>query len=154
MVDHRHGRLDGTSMKGSIGTINTGIGTAMVDFQRQDGVSDKTGEEANMKSTHFVATLAILNALLLCFSNALTQAGEAKGGTSHRGGQASAHMSSKGQENTNAQWSADPERGWVRADERHDLNDQRHSTGKSNQKRGKQKGISPKGKAVNKSAQY
>ena len=151
MVDHRHGQLDGTSMKRNIGNITTGIGTAMVDFQWQYGLSDKTGEDTSMKSTHFVATLAILNALLLCFSNSLAQAGEAKGGTSHRGGQASSHMSSKGQENTNAQWSADPERGWVRADERHELHDQRHSAAKSNQKRGKQKRISPKGKVVNES---
>jgi hypothetical protein len=141
-------------MKGNIGNTTTGIGTAMVDSQGQDGVLDKTGEEANMKSTHFVATLAILNALLLCFSSSLTQAGEAKGGASHRGGQASSHMSSKGQENTNAQWSADPERGWVRADERHELHDQRHSTEKSNQKRGKQKRISPKGNEVKESTSY
>ena len=102
-----------------------------------------------MKSNHYVATLAILNALLLCFSNSFAQAGEAKGGASHRGGEASSHMSSKGQENTNAQWSADPERGWERADERHDLHDQRHSDGKFNQKRGKHKGKGSKGKAVN-----
>ena len=107
-----------------------------------------------MKSTRFVATLAILNALLLCFSNTSSQAGEAKGGASQRGGQAGSHMSSKGQENTNAQWSADPERGWIRADERHDLHDQRQSSEKPNQKRGKQKRISPKGKEVNESTTY
>jgi len=141
-------------MKENIGNTTTGIGTTMVDFQGNDGVSNKTDEEANMKSTHFVATLAILNALLLCFSNGSTQAGEAKGGATHSGGQASSHMSSKGQENTNAQWSADPERGWVRADERHELHDQRHSTEKSNQKREKQKRISPKDKVVNESTTY
>jgi hypothetical protein len=36
-----------------------------------------------------------------------------------RGGKAAEQMSTKGSGNTNAQWSADPERGWVRADERH-----------------------------------
>src|SRR3989442_5671942 len=114
-------------------------------------MEQRNKDEDAMKSNHYVASLAILNALLLCFSNSFAQAGEAKGGTSHRGGQASSHMSSKGQENTNAQWSADPERGWVRADERHELHDQRHSAAKSNQKRGKQKRISPKGKVVNES---
>ena len=33
-------------------------------------------------------------------------------------------MSERGQANTNAQWSADPERGWVRADERNRLREQ------------------------------
>ncbi len=92
-----------------------------------------------MKSNHYVATLAILNALLFCFSNSPAQAGEAKGGASQRGGQASSHMSSKGQENTNAQWSADPEKGRERAEERHNLHHKRHSKGKSNQNRGKHK---------------
>lgn len=36
-----------------------------------------------------------------------------------RGGKAAEHMSSQGARNTNAQWSADPEKGWVRSDERH-----------------------------------
>jgi len=30
-------------------------------------------------------------------------------------------MSPKGSANSNAQWSADPTRGWVRANERHEL---------------------------------
>jgi len=93
-----------------------------------------------MKSNHYVASLAILNALLLCFSNSPVQAGEAKGGASQRGGQASSHMSSKGQENTNAQWSADPEKGGERAEERHALHHKRHPDRKSNQNRGKHKG--------------
>ena len=33
-------------------------------------------------------------------------------------------MSERGRANTNAQWSADPERGWVRADERNRLREQ------------------------------
>jgi hypothetical protein len=41
-----------------------------------------------------------------------------------RGGQAKSHMSSKGAANTNAQWSADPERGWVRAEERHERHEE------------------------------
>ena len=84
-----------------------------------------------MKSNHYVASLAILNALLLCFSNSPVQAGEAKGGASQRGGQASSHMSSKGQENTNAQWSADPEKGVERAEERYAFHHKRHSDRKS-----------------------
>jgi len=107
-------------------------------------------EEDTMKSSPCIAILAILNAMLLCFSDSSVQAGESKGGA-RSGGQASSHMSSKGVENTNAQWSADPDRGWVRADERHDLHDQGQSVGKSNQSRGKNKGHGSKGKAVKES---
>jgi hypothetical protein len=39
-------------------------------------------------------------------------------GFSRRGGSAESHMSERGKENTNAQWYADPDRGWVRAEER------------------------------------
>ena len=47
-------------------------------------------------------------------------------GGSSAGGVAASHMSEKGSENTNAQWSADPERGWRRAEERQEL----HKKGK------------------------
>ncbi|MGH7830082.1 MAG: hypothetical protein ACREP8_07875 [Candidatus Binatia bacterium] len=56
----------------------------------------------------------------------LSQIAEAQGGKGHgphRGGKAAAHMSHKGEENTNAQWSADPERGWVRAEEQQEQHD-------------------------------
>lgn len=38
----------------------------------------------------------------------------------HHGGKAAGHMSRHGLSNGNAQWSADPSRGWVRAQERHE----------------------------------
>ena len=98
-----------------------------------------------MKPSRYVAVLAILNALTLCFTNA-ADAGQGKGHFNHRGGQAATHMSAKGEANTNAQWSADPDRGWVRADERHELQEQRKTTTKSKQNQGKQKG--KLGKAV------
>jgi hypothetical protein len=55
-------------------------------------------------------------------------------------------MSSKGSANSNAQWSADPERGWVRADERQQRQHESQATGKSTQNRGKQKGNGAKEK--------
>jgi hypothetical protein len=55
-----------------------------------------------------------------------------------KGGKAGAHMSDKGRANTNAQWSADPEKGWVRAEERRELQDERPD--KRAQKRTKLKG--------------
>ncbi len=41
--------------------------------------------------------------------------------SNHGGRQAGNHMSNSGRTNSNAQWSADPSRGWVRAEERSDL---------------------------------
>lgn len=97
-----------------------------------------------MKSSQYVAILAILNALLLCYSDSFAEAGEAKNGSPQKGGKAGSHMSSKGAENTNAQWSADPERGWVRAGERHELNGQGSSANKPKKSDGQAHG--PKGK--------
>lgn len=89
-----------------------------------------------MKPNKYIAVFGVLNALTLSVSSYSAHAA-AKERTSQRGGQADAHMSAKGQDNTNAQWSADPERGWVRADERHDANQQKQST-KEKKTRGKQ----------------
>ena len=57
----------------------------------------------------------------LALSSQATAASQGKSSSKHGGGQASTHMSAKGSANSNAQWSADPTRGWIRADERHDL---------------------------------
>lgn len=90
---------------------------------------------------HISYFIAIMSAALL-----LSQAGQSvnaqpeKSSRSRAGGAAASHMSEKGLENTNAQWSADPERGWQRAEERHEL-----------QKKGKQpakkRSENPKGKS-------
>jgi hypothetical protein len=44
-----------------------------------------------------------------------------------KGSKAEAHMSDKGRASTNAQWSADPKKGWVRAEERQQLRDDKNS---------------------------
>ena len=41
-------------------------------------------------------------------------------------------MSEKGFANGNAQWSADPEKGWVRAEKRHKLHEQKATPRDSN----------------------
>ena len=46
---------------------------------------------------------------------------------------AEAHMSDKDHANTNAQWSADPEKGWVRAEEREQLRDDKKENSKRHQ---------------------
>ena len=79
-----------------------------------------------MKPGKYVAVIGLLNALTLSVSSHWAHAA-AKEHATQRGGSADAHMSTKGQDNTNAQWSADPERGWVRADERHNRNQQKHN---------------------------
>lgn len=71
-----------------------------------------------MNTNKYIAVFSLLNALTFCLTYSLADAGQGAKG-SQRGGQAKSHMSSKGAANTNAQWSADPERGWVRAEERH-----------------------------------
>lgn len=109
--------------------------------------NNETQEESAMKLKPYVTILAILNALLLCFSGSFAEAGQAKGGASHRAGRASSHMSSRGEENTNAQWSADPERGWVRAKERRDMHEERRSAPDLEENHGKHKGRGVKGKA-------
>jgi hypothetical protein len=89
-----------------------------------------------MKPAKYIAVFGVLNALTLSLTNYSAHAA-AKERTSQRGGHADAHMSAKGQENTNAQWSADPDRGWVRADERRDLH-QQGQISKEKKPRGKQ----------------
>lgn len=96
-----------------------------------------------MKSLKYLAVMTLALAIL---GSPSAEAGEGKGASARRGGEAGSHMSSKSSENTNAQWSADPDRGWIRADERHDLHDQRQATPKAKQNRGKHKGQSKKDK--------
>jgi hypothetical protein len=47
-------------------------------------------------------------------------------------------MSAKRSERGNHQWSADPERGWVRGDESHGEQDRRSATKRQNQNRAQQ----------------
>lgn len=82
--------------------------------------------------------------IVILFVGALGAAGHAmaagKGNSDRRGGKAAEHMSAKGAANTNAQWSADPEKGWVRARERHELHEKKASATDTNLNKGKQKG--------------
>jgi len=87
-----------------------------------------------MKSAKVAAQFLLLNALL---SVGTTSGGaaQAKHSSSQRGGQAAGQTSSKGSAQSNHQWSADPERGWVRGDEAHGANDQRSATKRQKQSR-------------------
>src|SRR5262245_30147885 len=90
-----------------------------------------------MKPNKYLAAFSLLNLLAFSLTHASVNAGQGDKG-SNRGGQASSHMSSKGSASSNAQWSADPERGWVRADERELYQDESRATSKSKQNHGKQ----------------
>lgn len=88
-----------------------------------------------MKLSQYVTIILLLNVLNF-FS--VASGANAEPGKKKAGGQAESHMSSKGSANSNAQWTADPVRGWVRADERHEVHDQNHENKKQN--RGKHEG--------------
>ncbi len=89
-----------------------------------------------MEPNKYIAVFSLLNALAFGLTHASANAGQGDKG-SQRGGQANSHMSSKGSANSNAQWSADPERGWVRADERHQRDKEAHETSKAKKNGGK-----------------
>lgn len=92
-----------------------------------------------MKPARFIIAAMMLSALLINSPAAAVAAG-GKGGTSQRGGKAAEHMSDKGAANSNAQWSADPDRGWVRSDERHKVHEKDGASGARNQRDEKPKG--------------
>lgn len=87
-----------------------------------------------MKSAKVAALLVLFNALL-SIGTTLGGAAQAKHSPSQRAGHTTGQTSSKGSAHGNHQWSADPERGWVRGDEAHGANDQRSATKRKNQSR-------------------
>ena len=101
-----------------------------------------------MKPSKYIAVFSLLNALAFCLTHSPARAGQENTG-SQAGGQTKSHMSNKGSANTNAQWSADPERGWVRADEPRQRHEESQAKDKARQNRGKQKTNGAKEKANN-----
>lgn len=69
-----------------------------------------------MRSARVIGSV-VLAALPSIFADSALAAAAGKSVGSQRG-KAAEHMSQQARANTNAQWSADPDRGWVRADER------------------------------------
>ncbi len=94
-----------------------------------------------MKASGNVLVAVLLSGLLVLWSNASEAAGAGKDAGKPRGGKATAHRSENGTLNTNSQWSADPERGWMRAEERHKMHDEKESgADRVKQNNGKAKG--------------
>ncbi len=99
-----------------------------------------------MKSSRWITILAIVNLLLMSVTGVSGGAEKGRGAAARSGGKALSHMSDKGSANTNAQWSADPKRGWVRAEGRHQIHDEKRSVNGLKNTQGKQKKGHAKGK--------
>ncbi|MGE5220732.1 MAG: hypothetical protein ACM3SP_27295 [Chloroflexota bacterium] len=94
-----------------------------------------------MKRVSDISAAVLLGALLVTWTAASDAASSGKGNVSRRGGNAVEHRSEKGALNSNSQWSADPDRGWVRADERHKMHDEKDGVAdRVKQNNGKSKG--------------
>src|ERR1051325_9819208 len=77
-----------------------------------------------MKSAKLIVSMIVAGVLLPNWPTQAIAGSSGKQVAPQRGGKTADHMSERGSANTNAQWSADPERGWVRADKRHELHEQ------------------------------
>jgi hypothetical protein len=86
-----------------------------------------------MKPVKLIVSTILATALLPNGPAVIMAAGAGKQIVSQRGGKTADHMSEKGSTNGSAQWSADPERGWVRAESRHDLHQQNHKSTETHQ---------------------
>lgn len=83
--------------------------------------------------------IVTLTALLGSVTGSALAAEGAKGRANQRGGTVGEHRSGKGSWNSNTQWSADPERGWVRANERRPSREKNGSAERGKQNKGKEK---------------
>jgi Flp pilus assembly protein TadB len=79
-------------------------------------------------------TIVILIVVMADCASLAFGAAAGKRGTNQPGTKAAEQMSTKGASNSNAQWSADPTRGWVRADERHKMHEKADATKSNNVK--------------------
>jgi len=89
-----------------------------------------------MKIITYMVLFMVLNVAVAGLSSSVN-AGQGKNSSA-------SNMSKKSSSNSNTQWSADPERGWVRADERRKSSDSGKVPVGAGQNNGKQKS---KGKA-------
>jgi hypothetical protein len=92
-----------------------------------------------LRPTHLWSVFILIPLLLDC-SGVARGAAAGQGNANQRGAKAAAQMSTKGASNNNAQWAADPVRGWVRADERHKIQQKTASSEATKQSDGTQKG--------------
>ena len=93
-----------------------------------------------MKPPKYLIAVIPLHALLAFTLSTVGAASTGKNDANQRDGKGAEPMSSKGSFNTNSQWTADPDKGWVRADERHKQQDKDHPREDVRPKNGKAKG--------------
>jgi hypothetical protein len=93
-----------------------------------------------MKPPKYLIAAITLHAVLAFTILTVGAASAGKNDANQRSGKGAEHRSSKGSFNSNAQWSADPDKGWVRADERHKQHDKDHPRDDVRPKNGKAKG--------------
>ena len=92
-----------------------------------------------MKSARRGAIFLLLP-VLSCLTTAAGIAGQSSHGVNRSGGFSASQTKSNGSAGNTSQWSADPERGWVRDDDRHRSNEQHISNRQFDQNKAKQKG--------------
>jgi hypothetical protein len=80
-----------------------------------------------MERATYLPVLAITILLLTSVTGSTVAAGQRKNSYKERGGP-STHGGNKGTANNDAQWSADPEQGWVRSHQNHSMQDRNKST--------------------------
>ncbi len=73
-----------------------------------------------MKLIRYIPVVAALNAFVLFSIDCSAGAAQAKAHASRNSGNGNSRITNR-EENTNEKWFADPDRGWVRSDERHNL---------------------------------
>ena len=93
-----------------------------------------------MRSGKAVALLAIMIATLEFSAVTSCTAGEKQNSNAHRVDKTASSATNKNSGNNSTQWQADPERGWVRADDRRNHKDQQASAKQNSEKKTKQKG--------------
>ena len=93
-----------------------------------------------MRPTNFLGTLVLVSALLPNCGEFALAAGGGKQVPVQPGGKSTDHVSERRSTNTNAQWSADPEKGWVRAEKRHELHEQSDTESNRKFQKAKRKG--------------
>lgn len=89
-----------------------------------------------MKNSNYLSVIALANLLLASVTISIVAAGEEKGSYKQRA-DVSRRGGTKGSTNQNAQWSADPHRGWVRSDETPGRDERQNSSNTAKQTDGK-----------------
>lgn len=87
-----------------------------------------------MRPAKLLISAIFVSALLPNWAGLELAVGAERHVSTQRGANAADHISEKGFANGHAQWSADPEKGWVRAEKRHELHEQSHTPRESNRK--------------------